>query len=179
VLNTSQLWREVAVEVSQKYPDIAFDHALVDSCAMRLISRPRDFDVMVMENLFGDILSDEAAVLAGSLGMLPSASLNGKPPRRTGTQAALFGMYEPVHGSAPDIAGQSIANPIGAILSTAMMLRFSFEMGEVADAIEAAVGQALEEGMRTVDIATSGEVPVSTSQMSSRIRELAVAQLSQ
>ena len=178
VLNTSQLWREVAIEVSKKYPDIAFDHALVDSCAMRLISRPRDFDVMVMENLFGDILSDEAAVLAGSLGMLPSASLNGKPPRRTDTTAALFGMYEPVHGSAPDIAGQSIANPIGAILSAAMMLRFSFEMSDVADAIEAAVGQALDEGMRTVDIAMSGEVPVSTSQMSSRIRELSVAQLS-
>jgi 3-isopropylmalate dehydrogenase len=178
VLNTSQLWREVAIEVSTRYPDVAFDHALVDSCAMRLISRPRDFDVMVMENLFGDILSDEAAVLAGSLGMLPSASLNGEPPRRSGTTATLFGMYEPVHGSAPDIAGQGIANPIGAILSASMMLRFSFEMGDAADAIEAAVAQALEEGLRTVDIASSDETAVSTSEMATRIRDLAVARLS-
>ena len=177
VLNTSQLWREVAIEVAAKYPGIAFDHALVDSCAMRLISRPRDFDVMVMENLFGDILSDEAAVLAGSLGMLPSASLNGAPPRRSGTTAALFGMYEPVHGSAPDIAGQGIANPIGAILSASMMLRFSFELGDAADAVEAAVGQVLEEGLRTVDIASGGETPVSTRQMSRHIREVAVARL--
>jgi 3-isopropylmalate dehydrogenase len=178
VLNTSQLWREVAIEVSTRYPDVVFDHALVDSCAMRLISRPRDFDVMVMENLFGDILSDEAAVLAGSLGMLPSASLNGEPPRRAGTTAALFGLYEPVHGSAPDIAGQGIANPIGAILSASMMLRFSFEMGDAADAVEAAVGQVLEEGMRTVDIASSSESAVSTGEMASRIREHVVARLS-
>jgi 3-isopropylmalate dehydrogenase len=143
-----------------------------------LISRPRDFDVMVMENLFGDILSDEAAVLAGSLGMLPSASLNGEPPRRSGTTAALFGMYEPVHGSAPDIAGQGIANPIGAILSASMMLRFSFELADAADAVEAAVGQVLDEGLRTVDIASGGETPVSTSQMSRRIRDIAVAGLS-
>ncbi len=178
VLNTSQLWREVAIEVSKNYPDVTFDHALVDSTAMRLISRPGDFDVMVMENLFGDILSDEAAVLAGSLGMLPSASLNGEKPRREGTQATLFGMYEPVHGSAPDIAGKGIANPIGAILSASMMLRFSFELGDLADAIEAAVGQALEEGLRTADIAASGENAVSTGEMSARIRELTVARLS-
>ena len=177
VLNTSQLWREVAIEVAAKYPDIAFDHALVDSCAMRLISRPRDFDVMVMENLFGDILSDEAAVLSGSLGMLPSASLNGEPPRRNGTTAALFGMYEPVHGSAPDIAGKGIANPIGAILSASMMLRFSFDLGDAADAVEAAVGQVLDDGLRTVDIASGGETPVSTGQMSRRIRDVAVALL--
>lgn len=179
VLNTSQLWREVAIEVSARYPDVTFDHALVDSCAMRLISRPGDFDVMVMENLFGDILSDEAAVLAGSLGMLPSASLNGEPPQREGTTAALFGMYEPVHGSAPDIAGKGLANPIGAMLSAAMMLRFSFELGGLADAIEASVGQALEEGMRTADVATSGEPVVSTGAMAARIRDLAVAKLSQ
>jgi 3-isopropylmalate dehydrogenase len=177
VLNTSQLWREVAIEVSKRYPDVAFDHALVDSCAMRLISRPGDFDVMVMENLFGDVLSDEAAVLAGSLGMLPSASLNGEPPQREGTSAALFGMYEPVHGSAPDIAGQGIANPVGAILSAAMMLRFSFELGDLADAVEAAVGRALEEGLRTTDIAGAGELTVSTGEMSTRIRELALAEL--
>ncbi len=177
VLNTSQLWREIANEVSKNYPDVTFDHALVDSTAMRLISRPGDFDVMVMENLFGDILSDEAAVLAGSLGMLPSASLNGDKPRRAATQAALFGMYEPVHGSAPDIAGKGIANPIGAILSASMMLRFSFELADLADAIEAAVGQALEEGLRTADIAGSGENAVSTGEMSARIRELAVGRL--
>ncbi len=177
VLNTSQLWREVAIEVSARYPDVTLDHALIDSCAMRLISRPGDFDVMVMENLFGDVLSDEAAVLAGSLGMLPSASLNGEPPTRSGTTAALFGMYEPVHGSAPDIAGKSIANPIGAILSAGMMLRFSFELGHIADAIEAAVGQALKEGMRTVDIALPGEKAVSTGEMATHIRELALAKL--
>ncbi len=178
VLNTSHLWREVAVEVSKRYPDITFDHALVDSCAMRLISRPGDFDVMVMENLFGDVLSDEAAVLAGSLGMLPSASLNGEPPTREGSRAALFGMYEPVHGSAPDIAGKGIANPIGAIMSAAMMLRFSFELGDVADAIESAVGQALEEGLRTADIATADEKAISTGEMSSRIRQHALERLS-
>lgn len=178
VLNTSQLWREVATEVSERYPDVAFDHALVDSCAMRLISRPGDFDVMVMENLFGDVLSDEAAVLAGSLGMLPSASLNGEPPVRAGTSAALFGMYEPVHGSAPDIAGQGLANPIGAILSAAMMLRFSLELGELASAIESAVSQALEEGLRTADIASSAESTVSTEVMSTRIREATLVALS-
>lgn len=178
VLNTSQLWREVAIEVSARYPDVAFDHALVDSCAMRLISRPGDFDVMVMENLFGDVLSDEAAVLAGSLGMLPSASLNGEPPIRDGSTAALFGMYEPVHGSAPDIAGKGIANPIGAMLSVAMMLRFSFELGNVADAIEAAIGQALKEGMRTADITIAGEKSVSSGEMSGHIRELTLAKLS-
>ncbi len=177
VLNTSQLWREVAIEVSERYPDVRFDHALVDSCAMRLISRPGDFDVMVMENLFGDVLSDEAAVLAGSLGMLPSASLNGQKPERQGTTAALFGMYEPVHGSAPDIAGLGVANPVGAILSAAMMLRFSFELGDLADAVEKAVGRALEEGLRTADIASKGEQVVSTQQMSSRIRDLTVSSL--
>ncbi len=175
VLNTSQLWREVAIEVSERYPDVRFDHALVDSCAMRLISRPGDFDVMVMENLFGDVLSDEAAVLAGSLGMLPSASLNGQKPERQGTTAALFGMYEPVHGSAPDIAGQGVANPIGAILSAAMMLRFSFELGDLADTVEMAVGQALVEGLRTADIASSGEKAVSTQEMAARIRDLVMA----
>ena len=176
VLNTSQLWREVAVEVAARYPAIGFEHALVDSCAMRLVSRPRDFDVLVMENLFGDILSDEAAVLAGSLGMLPSASLNGRPPERAGSAAALFGLYEPVHGSAPDITGQGIANPLGAILSAAMLLRFSLGLDTAAEAVEQAVGATLAEGLRTADIAAGGPA-VSTRQMGERVRGLAVERL--
>ncbi len=171
VLNSSQLWREVATEVAARYEDIEFEHALVDSCAMALISRPKSFDVMVMENLFGDILSDEAAVLAGSLGMLPSASLNGKAPTRPGSPASMFGMYEPVHGTAPDIAGQGKANPIGATLSASMMLRFSFGLDEQADAIDAAVAQTLNDGIRTGDIAKAGTPPVSTAELGAAIRE--------
>lgn len=171
VLSTSQLWREVATEVGGRYPDITLEHALVDSCAMRLVGRPRDFDVMVMENLFGDILSDEAAVLSGSLGMLPSASVHGAPPSRSGTAARMFGMYEPVHGSAPDIAGQGIANPTGAILSAAMMLRLSFGLGEAADAIEDAVAAVLDDGHRTRDIASSAETAISTGEFSQRVQE--------
>lgn len=171
VLNSSGLWREIATEVAAKYDDVEFEHALVDSCAMSLISRPTSFDVMVMENLFGDILSDEAAVLAGSLGMLPSASLNGKPPTRPGTEAPLFGMYEPVHGSAPDIAGQGKANPVGAILSASMMLRFSFGLRELSDVIDRAVGDTLDAGIRTGDIALAGTPPVSTVELGAAIRE--------
>lgn len=171
VLNTSQLWREIATEVASHYPGITLEHALVDSCAMRLISRPRDFDVLVMENLFGDILSDEAAVLAGSLGMLPSASLHGEPPTRPGTVARRFGLYEPVHGSAPDIAGKGIANPIGAILSVAMLLRWTLDRADVAQAIEDAVAAVLDEGARTADLAGPGERALSTQQFGELVRQ--------
>jgi 3-isopropylmalate dehydrogenase len=148
VLATSRLWRTVANEVHAEFPDVELNHQLVDSCAMLLIRRPAQFDVLVTENLFGDILSDEASVLAGSLGMLPSASLG---ERRTAR--GTFGLYEPIHGSAPDIAGRDIANPIGTILSAAMMLRWSLGRADAADAIEAAVAAALEAGFRTADLA--------------------------
>jgi 3-isopropylmalate dehydrogenase len=171
VLNTSGLWREVATEVATRYEDVEFEHALVDSCAMALISRPTSFDVMVMENLFGDILSDEAAVLAGSLGMLPSASLNGQTPGRAGTEAQMFGMYEPVHGSAPDIAGQGKSNPVGAILSASMMLRYSFGLDDLADDVDKAVSDTLDAGIRTGDIAKAGTPPVTTSEFGAAVRE--------
>ncbi len=148
VLATSRLWRTVADEVGRANPDVALSHQLVDSCAMLLVRRPADFDVIVTENLFGDILSDEAAVLAGSLGMLPSASLG---ERRTAH--GTFGLYEPIHGSAPDIAGQDRANPIGTILSAAMLLRLSLGREDAAAAIERAVGAALDAGWRTGDLA--------------------------
>ena len=177
VLSTSQLWREVAGEVAKRYPDVTLENALVDSCAMRLISQPRAFDVLVTENLFGDILSDEAAVLAGSLGMLPSASLHGQPPSRVGSAARMFGLYEPNHGSAPDIAGKGIANPIGTILSAAMMLRFSFGLAEAAGASEDAVAATLESDYRTADIAREGQEPVSTAEMGAQIRQRTLGQL--
>jgi 3-isopropylmalate dehydrogenase len=148
VLATSRLWRTVADEVAADFPDVALNHQLVDSCAMLLVRRPADFDVIVTENLFGDILSDEAAVLAGSLGMLPSASL-GEQRTTHGT----FGLYEPIHGSAPDIAGQDRANPIGTILSAAMLLRLSLGRDDAASAIETAVSRTLDEGWRTGDLA--------------------------
>jgi 3-isopropylmalate dehydrogenase len=148
VLATSRLWRTIADEVGEANPDITLNHQLVDSCAMLLVRRPADFDVIVTENLFGDILSDEAAVLAGSLGMLPSASLG---ERRTAH--GTFGLYEPIHGSAPDIAGQDLANPIGTILSAAMLLRMSLGRDDAAGAIEAAVSRALDAGWRTGDLA--------------------------
>lgn len=176
VLNTSQLWREVTVEVSQRYPEIELEHVLVDACAMRLVTQPSSFDVVVTENLFGDILSDEAAVLTGSLGMLPSASLHGEPPTRPGSTAPMFGLYEPVHGSAPDIAGQGKANPLGAILSVEMMLRFSFGLATAADAVERAVEETLAAGYRTADIA-AGAPAVSTVEMADQIRQRALAQL--
>jgi 3-isopropylmalate dehydrogenase len=148
VLATSRLWRKVVEEVRADFPDVEVGHQLVDSCAMLLVKQPAQFDVLVTENLFGDILSDEASVLAGSLGLLPSASLG---ERRT--EHGTFGLYEPIHGSAPDIAGQDRANPIGTILSGAMLLRWSLGRADAADAIEAAVSRALDDGWRTGDLA--------------------------
>lgn len=147
VLASSRLWRTVVEEVHADFPDVEVEHRLVDAAAMLLVTRPAAFDVVVTENLFGDILSDEASVLAGSLGMLPSASIGARR-----TAHGLFGMYEPVHGSAPDIAGQGRANPLGAILSGAMLLRWSFEERAAAEAIEAAVRAALAQGVRTPDL---------------------------
>jgi 3-isopropylmalate dehydrogenase len=152
VLATSRLWRMVVEEMRPEYPDVEVSHQLVDSCAMLLIRQPAWFDVLVTENLFGDILSDEAGVLAGSLGMLPSASL-GEHRTAHGT----FGLYEPIHGSAPDIAGQDKANPIGTILSAAMLLRLSLGRADAAEAVEAAVAGTLDSGWRTGDIAAAGQ----------------------
>ena len=154
VLATSRLWRKVVEEVRGDYPDVEVTHQLVDSCAMLLVKQPASFDVLVTENLFGDILSDEASVLAGSLGLLPSASLG---ERRTAH--GTFGLYEPIHGSAPDIAGQDRANPIGTILSAAMMLRWSLGQSDAADAVEAAVNRGLDDGWRTGDLARDGDDP--------------------
>jgi 3-isopropylmalate dehydrogenase len=151
VLATSRLWRTVANEVGAANADVGLAHQLVDSCAMLLVRRPADFDVIVTENLFGDILSDEAAVLAGSLGMLPSASLGERQ-----TSHGTFGLYEPIHGSAPDIAGKDLANPIGTILSAAMLLRLSLGRDDVATAIERAVSTALDDGYRTADLVAPG-----------------------
>lgn len=148
VLATSRLWRKVVDELAPGYPDVTVEHRLVDACAMQLVKWPAGFDVLVMENLFGDILSDEAAVLAGSLGMLPSASLGTKR-----TAHGTFGLYEPIHGSAPDIAGKNLANPIGTILSGAMMLRESLGHADAAVAVEAAVAAAVRAGARTADLA--------------------------
>ena len=151
VLATSRLWRTIVEELKSEYPDVEVGHQLVDSCAMLLVKQPAWFDVLVTENLFGDILSDEAGVLAGSLGMLPSASLG---ERRT--EHGTYGLYEPIHGTAPDIAGQDKANPIGTILSAAMLLRLSLGRSDVADAVEAAVTSTLDDGWRTGDIAAAG-----------------------
>ncbi len=147
VLATSRLWRTVVHEIAADYPDVALDDRLVDACAMQIVRAPASFDVLVTENLFGDILSDEASVLAGSLGMLPSASIG---TRRTAH--GLHGLYEPIHGSAPDIAGQDLANPVGTILSAAMLLRWSLGRADAADAVEAAVGRTLDDGFRTADL---------------------------
>jgi 3-isopropylmalate dehydrogenase len=167
VLESSRLWRQVAIEVSKDYPDIELDHMLVDACSMRLIQNPSYFDVMVTENTFGDILTDEASMLAGSMGMLPSASLAGVP--REGTR--IFGMYEPIHGSAPRRAGQDLANPIAIILSVAMMLRYSFGLDKEAGIIEKAVEDVLSEGYRTYDIMAEGKTKVGTKQMGDLITE--------
>jgi 3-isopropylmalate dehydrogenase len=153
VLATSRLWRRIVDEERQRMPDVEVSHQLVDSCAMLLIRRPADFDVIVTENLFGDILSDEAAVLTGSLGMLPSASLADRTNRHGGP----FGLYEPIHGSAPDIAGHDLANPVGAILSAAMMFAMSLGRRDVAEAIETAVSAALDSGWRTGDLASADD----------------------
>ncbi len=142
VLDSSRLWRQIVEEVARDYPDVAYEHMLVDNCAMQLVKDPAQFDVILTENMFGDILSDEASMITGSIGMLPSASLNDTK----------FGLYEPSGGSAPDIAGQDIANPIATILSAAMMLRYSFDLDDAADAVESAVRQVLRDGYRTVDI---------------------------
>ncbi len=158
VLESSRLWRDVAMKVASEYPDVEFGNMLVDNCAMQLVRNPRQFDVIVTENMFGDILSDEAAMLTGSLGMLASASLGGK-----------IGLYEPVHGSAPDIAGMGKANPIATILSGAMMLRYSFDMDKEADRIEKAVERVLDRGCRTQDILSEGGKLVSTEEMGDQI----------
>jgi len=162
VLESSRLWRQVAIEISAQYPDVELEHMLVDATAMRLIQRPADFDVLVTENMFGDILTDEASMLAGSMGMLPSASLAGVP-KVGGTMT--FGMYEPIHGSAPRRAGQNLANPIATILSVAMMLRYSFSLEAEAGTIEKAVNDALETGYRTYDIMEEGKTRVGTREM--------------
>lgn len=159
VLTSSALWRELAIKVGKEYPDVRLEHALVDSTAMQLIRTPSRFDVLVMENLFGDILSDEAGVLAGSLGMLPSASLG------TGRR----GLYEPIHGSAPDIAGKGWANPLGTLLSVALMLRHSCGLEDSARAVELAVEQALDAGCRTRDIAAAGAPFLHTSEMGDEV----------
>jgi len=155
VLESSRLWREVAAEVSKDYPDIETSYLYVDNAAMQLIRAPAQFDVIVTSNMFGDILSDEASMLTGSIGMLPSASLADIPRAQPGN-APMPGIYEPIHGSAPDIAGQNKANPLATILSTAMMLRYSFGLEKEAAAVEAAVNKALETGLRTADIARNG-----------------------
>ncbi|MFQ5342812.1 MAG: 3-isopropylmalate dehydrogenase [Anaerolineae bacterium] len=176
ILSTSRLWRQVAHEVATDYPDVAYEDLLVDATAMYLIRRPADFDVIATENLFGDILSDEASMLTGSMGMLPSASLGEASSRGSARGARTaggrrFGVYEPVHGSAPDIAGQGIANPLATILSVAMLLRISLGLNDEAEEIEQAVAGVLEAGYRTADIMSDGMTQVGTVEMGDLVIE--------
>ncbi len=160
VLETSRLWRSVMHRLAEEYPDVTYEDVLVDNCAMQLVQDPGQFDVLVTENMFGDILSDEASMITGSIGLLPSASMGDSAPA----------LYEPIHGSAPDIAGQNKANPIATILSAAMMLRYSFHLSAEADAVEAAVDRALADGWRTADIAKAGETVIGTRRMGQLIQ---------
>ncbi len=164
VLASSRLWREVVVEVSKDYPDVELEHVLVDAMTMYLIRRPRDFDVVIADNMFGDIITDEASMLTGSMGMLPSASLGA-----LGEDGRGLGMYEPIHGSAPDIAGKGVANPLAMILSTAMLLRHSCGLEEEARAVEQAVADVVETGLRTADLAAPGEPTLDTRSMADAV----------
>ena len=161
VLETSRLWRKIMHKLAEEYPDVTYEDVLVDNCAMQLVKDPGQFDVVVTENMFGDILSDEASMVTGSIGLLPSASIGDTAP----------GLYEPIHGSAPDIAGQNKANPIATILSVAMMFRYSFQLAAEADCIEKAVDDVLAEGWRTADIAAPGETAIGTVEMGKLICE--------
>ncbi len=164
VLECTQLWRDVAEEVAKDYPDVQLSHMLVDNAAMQLVRNPKQFDVMVTGNMFGDILSDEASMLTGSIGLLPSASLDERGK----------GLYEPIHGSAPDIAGKGVANPLATILSAAMMLRYSLGRADLADKVEGAVSEVLKRGLRTADIAAPGEETVGTAEMGRAVVNLLV-----
>jgi len=165
VLEVSQLWRETVTRVARDYPEVRLEHCYVDTAAMRLVSEPATFDVVLTENMFGDILSDEAAVLAGSLGLLPSASLGSGP-----------GLFEPVHGSAPPLAGRDVANPLGAIATVALLLRHGLKQPDAADAVDDAVAAALDAGARTQDLALRGESWIGTTEMGARVAELVVAE---